>query len=156
LTSREDIGSAMARSRAIARAAAPFAVVDGVRVERGGKHGYKHVRGGQGRAKNMYQGVTPQKRNRTSLYTTPQEAAVAFAKRLFVAARQASAEAPQAAAMLAIAPRSAACSASWPMPVARTAQERGVVPLPVVRGVLLTREQAGMAAARGVALSLAE
>ena len=32
-------------ARAAARAAVPFEEIGGVRVERGGKHGYKHVRG---------------------------------------------------------------------------------------------------------------
>jgi hypothetical protein len=97
----------MARSRAAARAAAPFELVDGVRLERGGKHGYKHVRGGQGRAKNMFQGVTPQKRHRTSLYTAPKEAAVAFAKRLFVMSTRPTGAAEQPMAALTLAPMSA-------------------------------------------------
>ena len=55
----------MARSRAVARAATPYEDVDGVRVRRGGKHGYKHVRGGQGRAKNLFQAHTPLKNQKT-------------------------------------------------------------------------------------------
>ena len=42
------------------------------------KHGFKGVRGGQGKRKNQFQGVTPQKRHRTALFNTAFEAAVAF------------------------------------------------------------------------------
>ena len=70
----------MARSRAAAHAAAPFEDVDGLRLRRGGKHGYQGVRGGQGRAKNKYQGITPRKTHRTALFDTPRAAAVAFAQ----------------------------------------------------------------------------
>ena len=70
----------MARSRAAAHAAAPFEDVEGLRLKRGGKHGYHGVRGGQGRAKNKYQGVTPRKTHRTALYDSPRAAAIAFAQ----------------------------------------------------------------------------
>ena len=70
----------MARSRAAARAAVPFEDVNGVRVERGGKHGYQHVRGGQGRKKDKFQGLSPKKSHLTGLFDSPQEAAVAYAR----------------------------------------------------------------------------
>ena len=46
----------------------------------GGKNGFIGVRGGQGRGKNMFQGTTPNKTNRTKHYRTPREAAVALAE----------------------------------------------------------------------------
>ena len=46
----------------------------------GGKHGFIGVRGGQGRGKNKFQGTTPKKTNRTKLFNTPREAAVALAE----------------------------------------------------------------------------
>ena len=59
-----------------------------MRVERGGKHGYKHVRGGQGRSKNKFQGVSPKKTNRTDLFDSPREAAVAYARMLTARVRE--------------------------------------------------------------------
>ena len=144
------------RSRAAARAAAPYENVGGVRVERGGKHGYKHVRGGQGRDENMIQGTTPRKIHRTSLFHTPKEAAVAFAKKLFVGAGMKDAAAQQQAAALALAPMGAAHAASLRMTLALGEPLARGVPIPSVHAVLLTREQAAAAAARGVPLALAE
>ena len=148
----------MAPSRAAARAAAPFEDVDGVRVRRGGKHGYKHVRGGQGRAKNLFQAHTPLKSHRTALYSTSREAAVAFAKKLFVGRALTDAVAQQPAAALALASVGAAHASAMPLPVAPVVGwPCGThVPIPSVRGVLLTREQAAAAAARGLALAIAQ
>jgi len=154
-----------ARSRAAARAAAPFEDVGGVRVERGGKNGYKHVRGGQGREENMYQGITPRKGNRTAHFATAKEAAVAFAKKRFVGQKQKGTVAAQLAATPTLAPMGVmpATASARLMPLVQCAP--GVVPLslrwspqplPVVRCVLLTREQAAVAAAHGVAMAMAE
>ena len=92
------------RSRAAARAAAPFENVGGVRVERGGITGYRHVRGRQGRGKNLFQGFTPKKGHRTALYASAKEAAVAFAKKQFVGLMQKDAVAVQPAAAPTLAP----------------------------------------------------
>ena len=154
----------MARSRVAARAAAPFENVGGVCVERGGEHGYKHVRGGQGRGKNMYQGYTPQKVHRTAHFVSAQEAAVAFAKKEFVGRKQPGTMPAQLAAAPALAPvgvtPATACARLMPLVqcapgVVPLSLEWSSRPLPVVRCVLLTREQAAAAAARGVALAMA-
>ena len=56
-----------------------FEEVDGLRVPLGGLNGYIGVRGKQGRKKDKYQGVTPRKKHRTSPKKTAKEAAVALA-----------------------------------------------------------------------------
>ena len=154
----------MARSRAAAHAAAPFEDIDGVRVERGGKTGYKHVRGGQGRNRRLFQGFTPRKRHRTELYAFAKEAAVAYAKKLFVKGKQKDALAAQPAAAPALAPMgvtpATACARFMPLVqcapgVVPLSLEWSPRPLPVVRCALLTREQAAVAAARGVAMAMA-
>ena len=127
-----------------------------MRVRRGGKHGYKHVRGGQGRAKNLFQAHTPLKNHRTALYSTSREAAVAFAKKLFVGRALTDAVAQQPAAALALASVGAAHASAMPLPVARGVPCGPRVPIPSVRGVLLTREQAAAAAARGIAMAIAQ
>ena len=55
-------------------------MVGAVRLPLGGLNGYVNVRGKQGRKKNKFQGCTPSKTRRTSLYNTPREPAVALAK----------------------------------------------------------------------------
>ena len=55
-------------------------VVGTLRLPLGGINGYVNVRGKQGRKKDKYQGCTPNKTRRTSLFNTPREAAVALAK----------------------------------------------------------------------------
>ena len=55
-------------------------VVGTLRLPLGGLNGYMNVRGKQGRKKDKFQGCTPNKTRRTSLYNTPREAAVALAK----------------------------------------------------------------------------
>ena len=42
--------------------------------------GYRHVRGKQGRARDLFQGTTPRKSRRTALFRTAREAAVALAE----------------------------------------------------------------------------
>jgi len=54
--------------------------VGALRLPLGGVNGYMHVRGKQGRAKNMYQGTTPRKSRRTALFGTAREAAIALAE----------------------------------------------------------------------------
>ena len=54
--------------------------VAGHRLPLGGMNGYAGVRGKQGRKKDKFQGVTPQKQHRTRLCDTPLEAAIAFAQ----------------------------------------------------------------------------
>ena len=48
-------------------------------LPRGGKHGYKGVRGEQGTTRDKFQGHTPRKTHVTKLYTTAHEAAVNLA-----------------------------------------------------------------------------
>ena len=50
-----------------------------LRLPLGGKRGYKRVRGGQGRKRDMFQGYTAGKKRSTQLYATAHEAAVALA-----------------------------------------------------------------------------
>jgi hypothetical protein len=58
-----------------------FEEAGGQRLPLGGVNGYLGVRGGQGRKKDKYQGVTPQKKHRTGHFDTPLEApAIAFAQ----------------------------------------------------------------------------
>tara|TARA_B110000046_G_scaffold155947_1_gene166513 strand:- start:59 stop:517 length:459 start_codon:yes stop_codon:yes gene_type:complete len=140
----------MARSRAAAHAAAPFEDVDGLRLKRGGKNGYKGVRGGQGRAKNKYQGVTPRKTHRTALCDSPRAAAIAFAQ---MAQRIALCHLPQNNAAVTI-------SASVSLPDFGAAAS-GVAcvssrPLGPISCALLRPEQAAAAVARGVAVAMAE
>jgi hypothetical protein len=140
----------MARSRAAAHAAAPFEDVDGLRLKRGGKNGYKGVRGGQGRAKNKYQGVTPRKTHRTALCDSPRAAAIAFAQ---MAQRIALCQMPQNNAAVTI-------SASVSLPDFGAAAS-GVAcvssrPPGPISCALLRPEQAAAAVARGVAVAMAE
>ena len=55
-------------------------VVGTLRLPLGGLNAYMNVRVKQGRKKDKFQGCTPNKTRRTSLYNTPREAAVALAK----------------------------------------------------------------------------
>ena len=59
---------------------ARFEEAGGQRLPLGGINGYIGVRGKQGRRKDKYQGVTPKKVNRTQLFDTAREAAIAFAQ----------------------------------------------------------------------------
>ena len=62
------------------RAVQKFEEVGGRRLPLGGINRYMHVRGGQGRKKNKYQGVSPKKKHRTAHCDTALEAAIAFAE----------------------------------------------------------------------------
>jgi hypothetical protein len=64
----------------MARAALRFEEAGGQRLPLGGRNGYVGVRGGQGRKKDKFQGVTPKKVHRTKHYDTALEAAIAFAQ----------------------------------------------------------------------------
>ena len=55
-------------------------LVGALRLPLGGVNGYKHVRGKQGRAKDLFQGTTPRKSRRTALFGTAREAAIALAE----------------------------------------------------------------------------
>ena len=136
----------MARSRAAARAAVPFEHVDGVRVARGGKHGYQHVRGGQGRKKDKYQGVSPKKSHLTGLFDSPQEAAVAYARMVStrVSARQ---EGSTAVSRKPLMDFGAA---------AHRLQLASQAPIGPIACALLSSQQAAAAVARGVLVAYAE
>ena len=136
----------MARSRAAARAAVPFEDVKGVRVERGGKHGYRHVRGGQGRSKNKFQGVSPKKTNRTNLFDSPQEAAVAYAQMITARVRG-----RQELGSL----RSTSPLIDFGMPASSLAMA-AVRPIGPIACAPLSSAQAAAAAARGVPVAYAE
>ena len=135
------------------RAQPRFEAVDGLRVPLGGVNGYVGVRGKQGRKKNKYQGVTPRKQHRTGPYETPKEAAVALARlrhdlELGVVVQR---------------------SAKKPQPPARSGAPKKVevgvylglllrpprAGIPTVACALLSQQEAGEAAARGVAVAYA-
>ena len=138
---------------AMPRAQPRFEAVDGLRVPLGGVNGYVGVRGKQGRKKNKYQGVTPRKTHRTGPYKTPKEAAVALARlrhdlELGVVVQR---------------------SAKKPQPPARSGAPKEVevgvylglllrpprAGIPTVAAALLSEQEAGEAAARGVAVAYA-
>ena len=130
-----------------------FEEVDGLRVPLGGVNGYCGVRGKQGRNKNKYQGVTPRKKHRTGPYETAKEAAVALAHlrhdlELGIVVER---------------------SAAKPQPPAASAARKKVeygtylgqllrqppAGIPTVACALLSQQEAGEAAARGVAVAYA-
>ena len=53
-----------------------FEEAGGQRLPLGGVNGYLGVRGGQGKKKDKFQGVTPKKRHRTGHFHTAKEAAI--------------------------------------------------------------------------------
>ena len=138
----------MARSRAAARAAAPFEDIEGVRVERGGKHGYMHVRGGQGRSKNKFQGVSPKKTNRTDLFESPREAAVAYARMLTARVRERQ-------QVLGSILRSSPLNIDFGMSASNLVMP-AVRPIGPIIGAPLSSSQAVAAVARGVQVVMAE
>ena len=131
-----------------------FEEAAGHRLPLGGVNGYLHVRGKQGKQKDKYQGVTPRKTHRTGHFDTALEAAIAFAQM---------SEDLELGMPLQRAPKieksSEGNAASKKMPhhvylgdLLR--QQREVIP--TVRGAVLSPQQAGEAAARGVALAMAQ
>jgi hypothetical protein len=62
------------------RAALRFEEAGGQRLPLGGRNCYLGVRGTQGRAANMFQGMAPKKQHRTRLCQSAQEAAIALAQ----------------------------------------------------------------------------
>ena len=125
----------------------------GRRLPLGGVNGYVGVRGKQGKKKDKYQGVTPRKQHRTVPYETPKEAAVALAHlrhdlELGVVVQR---------------------SGKKPQPPARSAAPKKVevgvylglllrpprAGIPTVAAALLSEQEAGEAAARGVAVAYA-
>ena len=132
-----------------------FEEAAGHRLPLGGVNGYLHVRGKQGKKKDKFQGVTPRKTHRTGHHDTALEAAIAGIRRL--------SEDLELGMPLERGPKieksSVGNSASKKMEAGvylgdlLRLQRQGV---PTVRGALLSQQQAGDAAARGVALAMAQ
>ena len=131
-----------------------FEEVDGLRVPLGGLNGYIGVRGKQGRKKDKFQGVTPKKKHRTDLYNTAQEAAVAFA-RLRKKIALGMVEPHSQKKTKSVATTGALRKLELGIFLGHLLQQQRAV-VPIVRGVLLTRQQAAAAAARGVAVAFAD
>ena len=132
----------------------PFEVAGGQRLPLGGINGYAGVRGKQGKKKNKFQGLTPKKTHRTLHFDTAQEAAIALAQlredlELGILEQQAPKimESPAGIAVAQPPVLGGAPGAllQWP--------QAGV---PQVRAVLLSEQQAAAAAARGVAMAVAD
>ena len=132
----------------------PFEVVGGQRLPLGGANGYIGVRGKQGKKKNKFQGHTPKKKHRTEHFDTAQEAAIALAQlredlELGILEQHAPKimESPAGIAVAQPPVLGGAPGAllQWP--------QAGV---PQVRAVLLSERQAAAAAARGVAMAVAD
>ena len=117
-----------------------------MRVERGGKHGYKHVRGGQGRTKDKVHGASPKKSHLTGLFDSPQEAAVAYARMVGtrVSGRQ---EGRTAARSTPLTDFGAAAKSLQLAPRAHIGP---------IACALLSSQQAAAAVARGVRVAYAE
>ena len=142
------------------RPAPRFEEVGGHRLPLGGLNNYLGVRGGQGRKKNQFQGISPKKKHRTGLYDTPVEAALALAQlkedmELDMLELQAKAPLPEAAAK-----QTEVGTYLGHLFYENRSPPAAVVPAaqvgPTVRAVLLTPQQAAGAAARNVALAYAE
>ena len=131
-----------------------FEEIGGRRLPLGGLNYYLGVRGGQGRKKNKFQGVTPKKKHRTGLFDTPKEAALAFAQL----------KEDMELDMLELVQKNPAAKKTevgmYLGQLFHQALPAAVVPAaqvgPTVRAVLLTQQQAASAAARNVALAYAE
>ena len=131
-----------------------FEVAGGQRLPLGGINGYAGVRGKQGKKKNKFQGVTPKKKHRTEHFDTAQEAAIALAQlredlELGILEQHAP-KIKESPAGIAVAQPPVLGGApgallQWP--------QAGV---PQVRAVLLSEQQAAAAAARGVAMAVAD
>ena len=136
------------------RPAPRFEEVGGRRLPLGGLNKYLGVRGGQGRKKTKFQGVSPKKKHRTGLYDTPLEAALAYAQL----------KEDMELDMLELEQKKPACTTTevgmylgqlfYGSPPAAAVPAAQVVP--TVRAVMLTPQQAASAAARDVALAYAE
>ena len=136
------------------RNTARFEVAGGQRLPLGGINGYVGVRGKQGKKKNKFQGITPKKKHRTEHFDTAQEAAIALAQlREDLELGMLEHHAPKVTASpagIAVAQPPVLGGApgallQWP--------QAGV---PQVRAVLLSEQQAAAAAARGVAMAVAD
>ena len=127
-----------------------FEEAGGQRLPLGGVNGYYGVRGKQGKKRNQFQGHTPRKTKEplTDHYDTAKEAAIARTQML------------EDISLGMTAPKKAQPPpANDPSKTARylgelLRQQRTVVP--TVRAVLLSRQQAAAAVARGVAVAYAE
>ena len=130
-----------------------FEEVDGLRVPLGGVNGYKGVRGKQGRKKNKFQGMTPRKTHRTGPHETPKEAAVALARlrhdlELGVVVQR-SRKKPQPPAGSGARKK---LEVGTYLGHLRRQPRAGI---PTVACALLSEQEAGEAAARGVAVAFA-
>ena len=131
-----------------------FEVAGGQRLPLGGINGYVGVRGKQGKKKNKFQGITPKKKHRTEHFDTAQEAAIALAQlREDLELGMLEPHAPKimelpagiAVAQPPVLGGAPGALLQWP--------QAGV---PQVRAVLLSEQQAAAAAARGVAMAVAD
>ena len=136
------------------RAEPRFEMVAGHRLPLGGINGYLNVRGKQGKKKDMFQGISPRKHTRTGLKKTALEAAIAFAQlredqELGLVA-QPPAKKPEVAGDSGASKKAPRLTYLGDL----LQQQRSVIP--TVACVLLSREQAAAAVARGVAVAFAD
>ena len=124
----------------------------GQRLPLGGHNGYAHVRGGQGKRKNKYQGISPKRQHRTkAIYDTSLEAALAYQQMmedvelgLESDLQQKKKPLPLASPATLVKPPQVA-SYNWSPP-----------PLICVAAAALSEQQAAAAVARGVKVAYAE
>ena len=136
------------------RAALRFEEAGGQRLPLGGRNCYLGVRGKQGRAANMFQGMAPKKQHRTRLCHSAQEAATALAQMkedlelgIFEERRKKKAPPPASASTSKKADVGVYLGRLLQLPRAD---------IPCVWGVLLTEQQAAAAVARRVAVPYAD
>ena len=132
--------------------------VAGQRLPLGGINGYVGVRR-QGRDKNKFQGATPQKFDRTKLFDTPRDAAIALAQlKEDIALGIVESKVPKKtglpeltadAAQLCSAPQLAPRQVTTQLPIRPPAMVC-VNRMPLVAAALLTADQAAALLARGV------
>ena len=131
-----------------------FQEAGGHRLPLGGINGYRGVRGKQGRKKDKYQGVTPQKQHRTGLFDSALEAAIAFAQMkedldLGMPLPRSKKQQQQQPAALAASRKLEVGTYLGHLP-------RPQPVVPTVACALLSAQQAAAAAARGVAVAYAD
>ena len=138
--------------------------VAGQRLPLGGINGYVGVRR-QGRDKNKFQGATPQKFDRTKLFDTPRDAAIALAQlKEDIALGIVESKVPKKtglpeltadAAQLCSAPQLAPRQVTTQLPIRPPAMVC-VNRMPLVAAALLTADQAAALLGRGVRCAFAE
>ena len=138
-----------------ARAQQQFEVVGGRRLPLGGINGYLNVRGKQGHNNNKFQGISPKKHHRTGHFDTAQEAAIAYSQikedlNLGMPSLQQQKMKPATPATAA-APKERRVGVF----VGELLRQQQCN-VPTVACALLSQQQAGAAAARGVAVAYAE